>query len=187
MSTHSTPPSARVVSPSPSRGDYWFEELIASENNVLPGRSWQSMKERWKKFIRPQIMERYNKLREQGLARPVEEAVDDALCGDSGSDTTSESESDESDDDDEPEQIPAVGASEDENNVEDEEGGGDMAEAEPSQQNAAAAATAESPSKLLTEVLMKPDGAHVLQMLTPNLVTFDGKAVSDGCLFYIAV
>lgn len=69
-------------------------------------------------------MERYNKLREQGLARPVEEAVDDALCGDSGSDTTSESESYESDDDDEPEQIPAVGASEDENNVEDEEGGG---------------------------------------------------------------
>lgn len=33
MSTHSTPPSARVVSPSPSRGDYWFEELIASENS----------------------------------------------------------------------------------------------------------------------------------------------------------
>ncbi|KAF4689649.1 hypothetical protein FOZ60_001344 [Perkinsus olseni] len=71
--------------PPSTKGDSFWKQ--AERDCVLPGRSWQSMKEHWKKFIKPQIRERYRRLREQGLVRPVEEEDSSVY-----SDTSSESE-----------------------------------------------------------------------------------------------
>mmetsp|Transcript_29823 Transcript_29823/g.25513 ORF Transcript_29823/g.25513 Transcript_29823/m.25513 type:complete len:101 (-) Transcript_29823:81-383(-) len=61
------------------------------DEGLLPGRSWQSMKERWKRYIGPSIEERYQQLRAQGKI-PAEQAGEEEEEGEnSDSEITDES------------------------------------------------------------------------------------------------
>ncbi|KAF4677153.1 Lysophosphatidylcholine acyltransferase 2 [Perkinsus chesapeaki] len=88
---------ARVRGEKPPRikGDSLWRRI--EEEGLLPGRTWQSMKERWKKHICPAIEERYQQLRAQGKIPAEQERAASERLSESGdselTDETSDSES----------------------------------------------------------------------------------------------